>query len=189
AGLHVPVAARDGDLRLRLRALTRVRTLVSFHVEGQPAGEGAIPKAPWAFYDAALRTDEPLDAALGLRPMPMVRGPDAGVAQPVVWIGEIEASSPGGLSFTPGARAGMGAGPLASFAFALAVGSGAVAALAAATAAAGLVLHFAQVAPLALLLVLTRLAPLALAAGLLTRAALGHAPTVARAPPALSARA
>jgi len=109
------------------------------------------------------------------------------VAQPVVWVAEIEASSPGGLRFSPGARVLMAAAPLVVCAFALAVGSAAAAAALASVAAAGLVLHFAHTAPLALLLVLTRLVPFALAAGLLTRIALGFAAVSTRDRAALSA--
>jgi hypothetical protein len=174
AEIRLPVAAREGGSRLRLKAMARVRTAVSFHVGGQPAGEIAIPRGPWAYHDVDLGAVDGggLEAVLTLRPLPMVRVPDEFVAQPVLWVASIEAHSPSGLRFSTGARVLLGLAPLAVFAFALAVGAGPGVALLASAAAAGGVVSFAPVAPLPLILVLTRLLPFALGAGLLARVAL-----------------
>ncbi|HEV7501421.1 MAG TPA: hypothetical protein VGQ33_15510, partial [Vicinamibacteria bacterium] len=175
AEIRLPVVARQGTLHVTLKALARVRTAVSFHLPGRPAVEIAIPRAPWAVHEVELdplQDADGLTAALALRPLPMVRVPDEFVAQPVVWIADMDVSSPGGLRFTSGVRFLMAVVPVAVFGFALVVGSGAgVALVASAVAAAGLA-YFAEAAPFALVLALTRLLPIALAAGLLTRFAL-----------------
>src|SRR6185436_3487492 len=54
AEIDLPLAAREGALRLRVRALARVRTAVSFHVAGTPGAEIIVPKAPWAGYDVEI---------------------------------------------------------------------------------------------------------------------------------------
>ena len=93
-----------GPLRLRLRALARVRTAVAFHVAGTPGAEVIVPKAPWGDYEVDLPAADDgggLEAVLALRPLPMVRVPDEYMARPMVWMADIEASAPGGLVFSP----------------------------------------------------------------------------------------
>ena len=175
AEIALPVAAREGPLRLRLRALARVRTAVAFHVAGTPGAEIIIPKAPWADYEVELPPGSDrsgLEAVLALRPLPMVRVPDEFMTHPVVWMAGIEASAPAGLAFSRGARLLLAVTAVAVFAFAILIGAGwTAAAIAAVVATVGL-LWVAHVAPVALLLVITRLGPFALGAGLLTRLAL-----------------
>lgn len=174
AEIDLPVVARQGPLRVTLRAMARVRTSVSFHVGGEPAGDVFIPRGPWGRHEVELQGGESgLQAALALRPMPIVRVPDEFMAQPVVWVAEIEAASPSGLRFSPVVRALLAAVPLAVFALALAIGAGPIAALVATAGTVVALAGLAHLAPLALLIALTRLLPLALAAGLLTRLALG----------------
>jgi hypothetical protein len=175
AQIDLPVAAREGRLRLTLRAMARVRTAVSFHVGGEPAGEIVIPRGPWARHEITLPSDTAgLSTTLALRPLPMVRVPDEFMQQPVVWIAEIAADAPGGLRFSPAARVLLGAVPLVLFAFVLLVGAGPMVALAAAAAGTALLAMLVQMAPLPVVVAITRLLPIALGAGLLTRAALGH---------------
>jgi hypothetical protein len=185
AEIDLPVAAREGSLRVTLRAMARVRTAVSFHVGGDPVAEIVIPRGPWGRHAVELPGGgSALQASLALRPLPMVRVPDEFMQQPVVWVAEIEAASPSGLRFSPAVRALMAAVPLAVFAFGLAIGTGPLGSLLAAAAVVGALAALAQLAPLALVIALTRLLPLALAAGILTRVALSSwttAPPGARA--------
>lgn len=175
AQFDLPLVARDGRLGLTLRAMARVRTAVSFHVGGEPAGEIVVPRGPWARHEITLPSDAAgLRATIALRPLPMVRVPDEFMQQPVVWIAEIAAGAPSGLRFSPRTRGLLAAVPLVFFVFALLVGAGPVGALVAAAASVALLAAFVHMAPLALLVALTRLLPFALAAGLLTRFALGR---------------
>lgn len=177
SAIDLPVRPREGELHVRLRALARVRTAVSFHAGGQTAGEITIPKAPWRVYDVTLRTADPRDAfpvVLALQPLPMVRVPDEYVAEPKVWVSDITVSSPSGLTFSPRARLLLAVVPLAVFAFALAVGFAERTALGAAAVAGLSVVLLARMAPLPLYLAVPRLLLPALAAGLLTRLALGR---------------
>jgi hypothetical protein len=184
AEIALPLAGRDGTVRLTLRAMARVRTAVSFHASGEPAGEIVIPRGPWGRHEITLPSDGAgLHATLALRPLPLVRVPDEFMRQPVVWIAEIAADAPtGGLRFTAAARAILAAVPLVLFVFALAVGAGPMAALAAAGAGVALLAVLVHAAPLALLIAVTRLLPFALGAGLLTRLALGRWSDAARGP-------
>ena len=187
AEIALPLAAREGALRLRLRALARVRTAVAFHVAGTPGAEIIVPKSSWAYYDVDLPAATErggLEAVLGLRPLPLVRVPDEFMAHPVVWMADMEASAPSGLVLSTGARAVLAATTLAVFVFAILVGSGWTAAAVATVAVAAGILVAAHLAPLPLLLLITRLGPFALAAGLLTR--IGLAP-VASLPPRVRA--
>jgi hypothetical protein len=175
AEIVLPVAAREGPLRLRLRALARVRTAVAFHVAGTPGAEIIVPKVPWGDYEVDLPPSPErggLEAVLALRPLPLVRVPDEYMARPVVWMAGIEARAPAGLVFSTGARAALAAVPLVVCGFGILIGAGAAAAALASAAAAAAVLWFAHVAPLPLLVLLTRLGPFALGAALLTRLAL-----------------
>ena len=181
AEIFLPLAAREGTLHLRVRALTRVRTAVAFHVAGTPGAEIIVPKAPWADYDVEIpaATDRGgLEAVLGLRPLPLVRVPDEFMSHPVVWMADMEASAPAGLVFSSGARARLAATALAVFGFAMLIGAGGTAAALATLAAAAGILLGAHLAPLPLLLLITRLGPFALAAGLLTRLALASQPSL-----------
>jgi hypothetical protein len=180
AEIRLPVVAADGTARLRLKAMARVRTAVAFHVAGQPAVEVAIPRGPWAVHDVELRpgTGNPLEADLALRPLPMVRVPDEFMARPVVWVSDLEATSPGGLRFTPSAQILFGVVPLVIVALALAAGAGGGSTLGASASAAAMIVVFARLAPLPLIVVLTRLLPFALAAGVLSALALARATSV-----------
>ena len=108
AEISLPIAAREGTLHLRVRALTRVRTAVAFHVAGTAGAEIIVPKGPWAQYDVDLPVADGsgLEAVLALRPLPLVRVPDEFMAHPVVWMAGLEASAPAGLVFSTGARGG-----------------------------------------------------------------------------------
>ena len=177
SAIDLPLRPREGEMSVRVRALARVRTAVTFHAGGQTTGEVTVPKAPWAVYDVAVRAADPGDAfplVLALRPLPLVRVPDAYVAEPKLWISDIDVSSPSGLTFTPRARLLFGVVPLLVFAFARVVSIGTRAALASAVAAAGIVLALARVAPLPLYLAVPRLLLPALGAGLLTWLLLGR---------------
>ena len=174
AEIALPVAAREGPLRLRVRALARTRTAVAFHVAGTTGDEVIVPKGPWASYDVDLprAADGGVEAVLALRPLPMVRVPDEYMNHPVIWIADMEASAPAGLVFSTGARVGMAAAALAVFVFAIAIGAGGSAAALAAVGAAIAVIVAARLVPIPFLVLITRLGPFALAAGLLTRLAL-----------------
>jgi hypothetical protein len=186
AEISLPIAAREGTLHLRLRALTRVRTAVAFHVAGAAGAEIIVPKGPWAQYDVELPVTDGsgLEAVLALRPLPRVRVPDEFMAHPVVWMAGMEAGAPAGLVFSTGARARLAAATLAVFGFAMLIGAGGTAAALATLAAAAAILLGAHRAPLPLLLLITRLGPFALAAGLLTWIALAP---VASLPPRVRA--
>jgi hypothetical protein len=142
AEIALPLAAREGALRLRVHALARVRTAVAFHVAGTPGDEIIVPKAPWADYDVEIPAST--DAAAWRRsspcgPSPSCASPDEFMAHPVVWMGDMEASAPSGLVLSTGARATLAATTLAVFAFAMLVGAGwSAAAVAALAAAAGI---------------------------------------------------
>lgn len=180
AEISLPIAAREGTLHLRVRALTRVRTAVAFHVAGTAGAEIIVPKGPWAQYDVDLPVTDGrgLEAVLALRPLPLVRVPDDFMTHPVAWMADIEASAPAGLVLSTGARAGLAAATFAVFVFAILVGAGWTAAAAVTVAFAAGLLVAAHLAPLPLLLWITRLGPFALAAALLTRLALAGQPSL-----------
>jgi hypothetical protein len=173
--IDLPVGTRSGSLRLTLRAMARVRTEVSFHVDGRKAAEIVIPRGPWERYTVELPPAGDGDGAratLTLQPQPLVRVPDEYVQRPVVWLSELEAEAPGGLRFSREARALLAAAPIAVALFGLAVGFSPAAMAGAAGLAAAIVLALARTAPAPLLLAIPRLLLPALAAGLLARLAL-----------------
>ncbi len=173
AEIDLPVAAREGPLRLTLRAMARVRTAVSFHVAGEPAAEIIVPRGPWGRHQVTLPSDASgLEATLALRPLPLVHVPDEVVADPVLWVASIEADSPSGLRFTPAVRALIFVVPLAVFAFALLAEAGPVAAGVAAALSVAALAALTPRAPVPMILAATRLLPVALASGLATSFAL-----------------
>ncbi len=181
SAIDLPLVPRGGALRLTLRAMARVRTAVAFHVEGEPAAEITIPRGRWALYAVDLPSTgdgDGLEADLTLRALPMVRVPDEYVAEPRVWVADVEATAPQGLAFAPRARLLFAAAPLAVFAFAVLAGCGALTSAAAAAVLALVSLALARTAPVAVLVAIPRLLLVALAAGLLARLALGRARAV-----------
>jgi hypothetical protein len=177
ASIDIPVRPRGGELRLRLRTLARVRTVVAFHSGGRPAGEMTVLRGPWRIHEVVLRGHSagdtfPLD--LTLRPMPQVRVPEGHVTQPKLWVADIEVSAPSGLAFAPRARLLLALVPLALFAFAWAVGTGPRLALAAAALGVVATVGLAATAPLPLLVAVPRLVLPALGLGLLTGVVLGR---------------
>ena len=188
AEIDLPVAAREGPLRLTLRAMARVRTAVSFHVGGEPAGEIVIPRGPWGRHDVELPASRRGRAATPRSPCgrcPWSASPTSSWQQPVVWIAEIEAGAPARPRFSPSARVLLAA--VAARRLRLRAGRrrrGTAAALAAPGPRSARWPWLAHLAPLPLFVGLTRLCPFALAGGLLTRLALGawrHTPPPARA--------
>ena len=177
AEIALPLAAREGALRLRVRALRACARPLAFHVAGTARPRSSSP-GPWAQYDVELPHRGSGLKVLALRPLPLVRVPDEFMAHPVVWMADLEASAPSGLVFSTGARAVLAATTLAVFVFVILVGAGWTAAAAATVAAATGILVAARLVPLPLLLWITRLGPFALAAALLTRLALAAQPSL-----------
>jgi hypothetical protein len=178
SALRLPLRPREGPPRLTLHAMARVRTAVSVSAAGAPAGRLTVPRGPWGEHsvelEAAAAEDDGLALTLALEAQPLVRVPDEYVARPLLWVTSLDVAAPGGFAFTSGARATLGAVPLAVFGFGVAVGAGAWAALAGALLSGLCVAGFAYQAPLPTLVAVPRLLPLALLAGLFAGAAIGR---------------
>lgn len=169
AALRLPLLAR-GAARLSLRAAAPVRSGVSVFVGGTKVGEVLVRPGPWARYDVELPASvagQPLELALALRPLPLVRGDHA--EDPRLLVDFIEVESGAGLALSWSAAGLVALLPLLVFGFALVAEATPRAALAAAGTAAVAAIVTVRLSPIPALLALPRLVPMALAAGLLAR--------------------
>lgn len=170
SSVRLPLYAAGGELRLRLEAMARVRTAVSFHADGRTLGEVVIPRGPWRPHELVLAVPpgvEPGRVALALEALPLVRVPDGYVARPEVPVAAITVASPD-LRLGRAARLLLAAVPVAVFAFALVIGAGPPLAAAGAVTAAAAALALARADAIAVLVGVRLLLPVALAAGLAT---------------------
>jgi hypothetical protein len=96
AGLHLPIVA-PGALRLTLRASARVRSGVSVFRNGARVDELLVQPRLWSRYTMELPADPrgPLELALALRPLPLVKGDHADA--PRLLLDFVELESPLGL--------------------------------------------------------------------------------------------
>ena len=167
ATLRLPIVAGDGPVRLTLRGSARVRSGVSVFVHGARGGEVLVLPRVWSRYvldlPAAAAGSGPLDIALALRPLPLVKGDH--IDDPRILVDFFEVESEAGLSLSFWACALVGLVPLMALAFGVAVGAPLRGSLSASLAAAVVAVGLARAAPLSTLPAIPRLLPLALVAG------------------------
>jgi hypothetical protein len=174
AALHLPLEVR-GATRLTLRASASVRSGVSVFRGGSRVDELLVQPRLWSRYSLELPADSrgPLELALALRPLPLVKGDH--VDAPRLLLDFVELESPAGLRASVRACVRVALVPLLIFGFARALSFPSRAALLAAAAAAILVTLLARAAPFATYLAIPRLLPLALVVGWLTHGVLARA--------------
>jgi len=163
----LPLLAPPGALDLGMRGRVTVRSAIRVNVAGRPSGERVVLPGAWDRFQIELREADaprPLELAIALKPLPLVRGDRA--ETPELDVDYLEVGAPGGLVLAPRERLLAALAPLALLALLRIAGFGAAAGLAGAAGATALTTMLLRSAPLATSAALPRLLPLALLAGL-----------------------
>jgi hypothetical protein len=181
SAIVLPLAPRDGTLRLVIRGVARVRHLLGVYVSGRQVAQLLVPTLPWTRHvvDVPPGTVQgsALDVRLAMAPRPLVPGDHGG--RPELLVDYVDIESPRGFVVAPSACLVLGLVPLAVFAFGRLIGTRPRLALGIAGGASLAILAMARFWPLSLIPAAPRIVPLALLAGLAVYWLLGRLRLVA----------
>lgn len=165
--IALPLAVREGPLRVTVRASTRVRSALELFLGGEPAGRVLVRPGRWERHSVEIpgpRRGSSLGLSLAQRPLPLVRG--AHLENPEMLVDYVEVEAPGGLAPTAGPCLLAALVPLSAFLFARGIGFAPRPAIAGAVAAAAGTILLMRGAVLPVALAVPRLLPPALLSGL-----------------------